>query len=140
MTNVYKKPSTLCLPLTCQPDPAIYRRNRKNQEEALAYQPQIYPQQTLERRHSVPIQPLQAGEPNRQGSDPQNAIHVTQSDMDAVLAHYETIFENRTAGFVSDRCESVSTKSSARKAQRKNKFNPNLTPKVLRFEIYSAER
>ncbi|KAK4875579.1 hypothetical protein RN001_012001 [Aquatica leii] len=110
MTNVIKKPSALCLPVSCQPDPASYRRNKRHPEES-CYSPQFSKQpipKELSRRHSVPMQM-----PSTDDQE-QREIHMTQSDVDAVLARYDTIFEGQGLESPSEKCESVSSKTSSK--------------------------
>ncbi|KAF5273780.1 hypothetical protein FQA39_LY00895 [Lamprigera yunnana] len=103
------KPSTLCLPLSCQPDPVQYRRSRKHREDL------CYPHQTLRkhmgkdlgRRYSDPLQMSMAENPHK-------AIHMSQSDIKAVLARYDTVFNSNDLESLSEKCESVSSKASSK--------------------------
>ncbi|KAF5285940.1 hypothetical protein FQR65_LT13033 [Abscondita terminalis] len=130
MTNATKKPSALCLPVTCQPDPAGYRRNRKHPEER-AYSSHPVPKE-LSRSHSVPMQfPLL-------NDQEQKDMHMTQSDVDAVLARYDTIFEGPGLETPTDKCESVSSKNSS-KVKMLPKVPPSIKKQQEKIKKYSKK-
>lgn len=77
--NLSKKPSALCLPVACQPDPAIYRRVRRSPVES-QYHPQETAKQTTNEQTDV----------NR--VDDRGDVNTTATDLDHMLARYEKIF------------------------------------------------
>lgn len=78
VSTLYKRPSTLCLPVACQPDPGVgggCRRLRKIQPQRYydtqtIYSPAIY---NLNRRHSVA-----AAQPQQQIAKKRHEIHQQQ--------------------------------------------------------------
>ncbi|KAK9746865.1 hypothetical protein QE152_g5784 [Popillia japonica] len=95
-TTLYKRPSALCLPVACQPDPAVYKRSKRPSNDQI-YQPEYvyqpppatkvaYP---TERIRSSQYKPAQEATPGGEYTD----LNVTKSKLDAALQRYEQIFE-----------------------------------------------
>lgn len=77
--TVSKKPSALCLPTSCQPDPAIYRRTRRTPADTQ------YQQQEVSK-------PTATEQTDINKMDSRGDVNATTTDLDHMLARYEKIF------------------------------------------------
>ncbi|GJQ83862.1 hypothetical protein Trydic_g6740 [Trypoxylus dichotomus] len=98
-TTLYKRPSTLCLPVACQPDPAVYKRSKRSSNDQIYTPEYVYQaapiakvayasEKTKNASHKILQDPS--------GSD-YNDLNVTKSKLDAALQRYEQIFEKNGA-------------------------------------------
>lgn len=129
------------MPLACQPDPAVHRRSKKvvPDEPSYSLPHQEYPEQLthnrpVERRHSMPLSTNNAEAPSQLKPPPidySGDLHMTQSDVDAVLARYETILgDHNTLETTPHRISSSSSKSSINGKSSNSKLPSHMKPKV----------
>ncbi|KAI4462144.1 hypothetical protein MML48_5g00001507 [Holotrichia oblita] len=97
-TTLYKRPSALCLPVACQPDPAVYKRSKRPSND------QIYPTEYVYQQPPAPpvtkvgypterIRSSQYKPPQEPPGNEYTDLNVTKSKLDAALQRYEQIFE-----------------------------------------------
>lgn len=116
--SAYKKPSTLCLPMACEPDPASYPRSKKPAE--LDHIPSKHVEKTSSCQNSKPRMDYAAGE-----------LQITNSSLDAVLTRYEKMFgEKCSQSLTTDILKSMEGKTV--KAARSSSFSL-MKPKVINF-------
>ncbi|XP_017771263.1 PREDICTED: uncharacterized protein LOC108558759 [Nicrophorus vespilloides] len=154
---VYKRPSALCLPLACQPDPASYRRYKHT---VYTHQPQQQPQlqqleaQKIVRRHSLPtsVSTTTAPHPPSQSppftakaakkSESKKSIDMTKSRLDAILERYEKIFgknNNNNANDGSGRTEDANAADQQLLKHLKPRLPPSLKEKSIRRSSESVQ-
>ncbi|CAH0555697.1 unnamed protein product [Brassicogethes aeneus] len=80
--TVYKQPSTLCLPVISQPDPATHRKSkRQEQQDAIPFEPSL-----LSKQHHLKIPQI---EPHQIDSEGDVNVNVKASHLERLLAQYE---------------------------------------------------
>ncbi|KAF2893122.1 hypothetical protein ILUMI_13049 [Ignelater luminosus] len=109
------------------------------EEPSYSLPQQEYPEQLahnrpVERRHSVPVATNNAETPAQLKAPPidySGDLHMTQSDVDAVLARYETILgDHNTLETTPHRISSSSSKSSIIGKSSNTKLPPHMKPKI----------